>query len=110
MDDTEFDEDKVQVNHTDESDLALYVESNLNKKSYSLIATDCRLRGFKYLPSYPFLQKAMANCTPANINCLEVEAVVPVQNMLNIPSGNNFLIKLCKTVPKCAKVCQTVEN
>lgn len=77
------DELKQRWKHTKESALALYIECDFNVKSYSLIATDTRLRGLNIFPSYPTIQEAMSECKPININYSEVEVQVPLQDMLN---------------------------
>lgn len=79
--------------HTNESALGLYIECNLNVKSYSMLATDCRIRRAKILPSYSFIKEAMTECTPTDIMVSEVEVKVPLQSMLNKTAE-----RLCKGV------------
>lgn len=95
MEEADYDDNEVKFTHSNESSLALYIESNLNTKSYKFIASDCRLRGFKYLPSHLFLQKAIAECMPENISYSESEVIVPLQSILNKTAE-----RLCEAVAK----------
>lgn len=79
--------------HSSQTVLAFYLENDLNKKSYSAFVKDCRSRNALIYPSYPQLQKEVAQCRLIGCINSEIEVVVPLQQMLN-----KTIERLCEAV------------